>query len=100
MSSSDMEMHKSFQRPRKLFRGRIYFVAKKLAKSSTSCCLSAGSSRSLATTASSIECPAMFSSYLSAEEEIISHDAPAHPLIELTSFQCAMQRMKISAPQR
>jgi len=54
MSSSDIEMPKSFQSPYKLFNGRFFLEPRKLAKSRTSCCCSGGSSRTVATIASSI----------------------------------------------
>ena len=70
MSSSEMEMLKSFQRPYRLSRGCLCLAPNEVVKSSTSCCLSAGRSRSLETTASSIECAAMLLSYLSRGEGI------------------------------
>ena len=65
MSAAEIERPRCFQRPRALFnfaRGGAP-VLKELTKARTSCCFSAGSSRSLATTASSIECKAMRPGY-------------------------------------
>ena len=91
MSSSDMEMPRSFQRPYELFRGPLGFVPKNFAKSSTSSCLSVVSSRSLATTASSIGWSGIPSYYLATQRGILPSSSSAFADPDPSGTACCRQ---------